>query len=184
MNLHRLSLKSKLSARCYSIASGLLAIFLVIALAIFCAIAKGQPLKEPNDTSMDRIDPCLGLHWHVVVNQENHSGPDRIILTDTADAQEKKIARHAAAKNILKAVAISPQIIIHVGDQIIVDQESELLHARLPAMALESGPLGARLRARLSAGKNSQMSVNGPVISVLATGLKQAKWLPMEWSSR
>jgi flagella basal body P-ring formation protein FlgA len=70
--------------------------------------------------------------------------------------------------------------VIRAGDRVTVDQETQVLHARFQAVALESAAVGQRMKVRLGTGTHSAQGLDGTVIAVLATAAGQAQWLTVE----
>jgi hypothetical protein len=121
------------------------------------------------------IDPCLGLHWQRVINPVHPEWPERLIpmgevLVDPIRSQR------VAATGDARVPDARPAFVIHVGEHIAVEQQTAVMYAKLQAVALESGTVGQRLRVRLNVGKDGSMSMNGPVIVVVAAAKGLARW--------
>ena len=155
------------------------AIFVLsILLAGDCAVlgqTKALSTSLSKGAEQEMLDPCLGLRWRIVGNPISAGGPVRLALLSGWSA------RRARSRNNIAAVVSDRSLpAIRVGDQVVVEQESTQLHARLAATAIESGAVGSRMRVKLRWGNSSQITANGPVILVVVTGLRQAKWLSVD----
>ena len=150
----------------------------------------------------EMTDPCLGLHWQLVVNSAHPGWPARMVLlepngreatnrafdsgrtkstspdgspADAGAAGKVEIARRISAAQKLPTV-------IQAGDQITLDQDSSVVTARLQAVALESARAEQPLRVRLIVnvdrqfGSNSVLTSRGPILTVVATGNHRAHW--------
>jgi hypothetical protein len=144
---------------------------------------------QDDEVSREIVDPCLGSRWQLHVDSSHPGWPGRLVLLDSAaghsgDAAGQSAYRsYAMADGIHRAGAsgndfpnLTLPLAIRVGEQITVEQDSEVLHARFQAIALESARVGQGMRVRLSAGTTVPLSMKGTVISVIATGMGRAKW--------
>jgi hypothetical protein len=148
--------------------------------------AYGSSLSKPMQDEVRRdlirrdfLDPCLGLHWQLMDDPKHPGGPGRLVQLRemaVADAGKRFAEANVASLDATPLKAPLLPVVIRAGERITVEQETPVLHARLTAVALESGAVGDRLRVRLNAGKNAAMGTAGPVIAVVATGKGLARW--------
>jgi len=122
-------------------------------------------------------DPCLGFHWRLVIDPAHPGWPGRLVLKMPNEAAPKQSSGIAVTR-----AKIPPAI--RVGDEVTVDQSSPILHAQFQAIALQPAAVGEELKVRLLAGRNKPLSAQGAVITVLAEGIKQARWLTTEGMAR
>lgn len=151
-------------------------------------------------------DPCLGFHWRLIVDPAGQGRPGRLVLLDQngTTAGGSMNGAHtvlASAASMLD----SASVIIRAGEHVVVDQDTGVVRARLNAIALESAASGQQLRVRLIVGpglsrnglsRNVELTAPGPVVSALATGAGEVRWLgssqtaqpanelAKEWTSR
>lgn len=163
----------------------------------------GQPAGEVGRNRgavlRDIFDPCLGFHWQLRVNPLDPDGPRRMVLLNPGNAhphQETGVVPRAVLRPAslpgasfsapsMRAEAhnsegeesapLPPVMVIRTGDRITLEQDSEFVHARFEAVALEPAVAGQRLRVRLSSFIAPDLSA--PVISVLALGAGSARWI-------
>jgi hypothetical protein len=138
-------------------------------------------------------DPCLGLHWRLVVDPAHPGWPGRMILLDqnAKDTRAKDMGGHASSAGSPAASndrSGGPEntpaagLVIRAGDPVMVEQDSGVLHARFQSFALESAATGQPLRVRLIVNSdprlraNSALTSRGPVISAVAMGTGRAAW--------
>jgi hypothetical protein len=132
-------------------------------------------------------DPCLGFHWRLIVDPAGQGRPGRLVLLDQNGTTAGGSA--SSAHTVLAPAASAPEsalVIIRAGEHVVVDQDTGVVRARLNAIALESAAFGQRLRVRLIVGpglprnglsRNAELTAPGPVVSALATGVGEARWL-------
>jgi hypothetical protein len=136
------------------------------------------------------VDPCLGSHWQLQIDPAHRDRPGRLVLMDSSDGRQSVGASEDASERHKLDEAGNPSqasqndtssssspLAIRAGEHLIVDQDSQVLRARFQAIALESAQIGQRMRVRLSATTTLPQSLKGAVISVVATGTGQARWL-------
>lgn len=134
------------------------------------------------------IDPCIGSRWQLLVDSEHPSWPGRLVLKSASEAHisnapgqylsgQVETRKHASnGIGQYAPAAITPPV-IHAGDHVIVDQQSQVIQAQFDAVAMEQAVVGQRLKVRLISPGNLQGSNQGPVISVLATDFGKVRWL-------
>lgn len=136
----------------------------------------------PGEIRREITDPCLGYHWRLIVDPAGQGRPGRLVLL----AQNGTTAHDSAsgAHTVLTPVASAPEsalVIIRAGEHVVVDQDTGVVRARLNAIALESAASGQQLRVRLIVGRglsgNAELTAPGPVVSALATGAGEARWV-------
>jgi hypothetical protein len=111
------------------------------------------------------IDPCLGTRWQRMADSRHPGGPARMVVTARGPALTAEHPDGQGSRSLTM-----PPTVIRVGDLLLVEQRSRVLVAHLEAVALEPAAVGR-------VGRNSEMSANGPVIRVEASGAGQARWI-------
>lgn len=114
------------------------------AVAPVAIISNVQPELAAGAVMKEIDDPGSGVRWLLVEDPAHPGGPGRLIATSSA------LPPLVAADREEKAAA--PQPVIRAGDQIQVEEHSNVVEATLEAVALSSAALGARLRVRLRVG--------------------------------
>jgi hypothetical protein len=137
-------------------------------------------LYAPTATAVSRefFDPCLRLHWQLQTNPAHPEQPGRLVLVNPNNTLPGQPAR--SAKNQPSPAHSSPAPIIHAGDRVTVDQQTEVLHAHFQAVALEPALPGQRMKVRLSVGDHSARGLDATILTVLATTPGQARWQASE----
>jgi hypothetical protein len=159
------------------------------------ALPPSLTVRAQGELRREFFDPCLGSRWHLVTNPEHPEWPGRLVLVEAGGlGVDRSIAEHAfhateAPTTVLRSGEIPvdsgiPAIVIRAGERVTVDQQTQVLHARFQAIALESAIAGQRMRVRLGAGTHSARGLDGVVIPVLATAPGQARWLAGEGVAR
>jgi len=155
-----------------------LIVFLLASVISFAATTSAVTLaSQVGELRKEIVDPCLGARWQLIVDPSHPGWPGRLILA----AMDEGVRSSHAARG---TAGLESTIAIHVGDQVSVDQSSPVIHAQFQAIALQSAAVGKVLRVRLMAGKNMPLNTQGVVVSVLATGVKQTRWLAPEGIAR
>ncbi len=140
----------------------------------------------PGEIRREIADPCLGLHWRLIVDPTHPGRPGRLVLLDQNDtvAGSKVDGTHMLAPDSFTFDLAS--ILIRAGEHVVVDQDTGVVRARLNAIALESAAPGQRLRVRLIVGpglsrnglsRNAELTAPGPVVSALATAAGEVRWV-------
>ena len=134
----------------------------------------------PGEIRREIADPCLGLHWRLIVDPSSSGKPGRLVLLDqNGTVNGSKVD----GTHMLPATATFDlaSVLIRAGEHIVVDQDTGVIRARLSAVALESAVAGQRLRVRLIVGsglsRNTELTAPGPIVSTLATGAGEARWV-------
>jgi len=141
------------------------------------------------ERSRDLIDPCLGSHWQLRVNPEHPGWPATLVLVSanagsgSGSAGRSEVERHTldrispfAGEGLKHFENLTLPLAIRAGESLIVEQDSPVLHAEFQAIALASARVGQGTRVRLSGGAMAPLSINGKVISVIATEAGHARW--------
>ena len=100
--------------------------------------AANEVVREINDAS-------LGSRWLLVNDTQNPGGPGRMILVPVQ--KDASALLHAAVGRDTK-----PPLIVHAGDNIVVEEHFKFVDARLAARALSPATEGAAFNARLAIG--------------------------------
>jgi len=163
----------------------------------------GETVRTQGTVLRDIFDPCLGFHWQLRVDPLDPDGPRRMVLlnpnhlhplreTGAASGVAVQLAsipgtsfstpslsinsRQREARDSAEGSGqLAPVMVIRTGDRIIVEQDSEFVHARFEAVALEPAVAGQRLRARLST--STVLDLSAPILSVVAVRAGEARWL-------
>lgn len=114
-------------------------------------------------------DPANGDRWLLMRNPSNPGGPGRMILAaslnETSKLERGGLASQASAQ--LHSATVSPAI--HIGDRLVIEENTPLVAARLEAVALNPASSGSPLNVRLTIG--------GKVLRVLALGPGHAAFM-------
>ena len=92
-------------------------------------------------------DPGTGNLWRLVRDPQRPAGPGRMMLAAPSGGEDG--GRRAVASRTAPA---SARPIINAGQEIEIDEQTAVVHARLEAEALEPARQGAAFRARLKMG--------------------------------
>jgi len=139
------------------------------------AIAVAASVSAHGEIRREIADPCLRSRWLLIVDPAHPGWPGRLVLKASSQGFRDDGARPATATGPLA---------IRAGDQVSVDQSSPILRAQFQAVALQSATVGEVLKVRLMAGRKMPLSAQGAVISVIAAGVKRARWLVTEGVTR
>ena len=108
------------------------------------------PAADPNIASTSIVreinDPHSGVRWLLLVNALHPGEPGRMVRADTFRGEFQK--PKAAGQ---KAPALF-QLAIHAGERVIVEEHSQVVDARLDAVALNPAAVGGVVRVRLAVG--------------------------------
>jgi hypothetical protein len=107
--------------------------------AVDPALASTSIVREIND-------PHSGARWLLLVNALHPGVPGRLVRADTVLGQFP--LPKAAGRNVT-AIA---QPVIHAGERVILEEHSEVVDARLDAVALNPAAIGGAVRVRLVVG--------------------------------
>jgi Chaperone for flagella basal body P-ring formation len=92
-------------------------------------------------------DPLLGKGWALVRDCAHPETPGRLV------AVPRNLPGAVYPENVTAAVSEAPIVQIRAGEQITLLKDSETLHLRLQAVAMERASRGQRIRVRLAVGK-------------------------------
>jgi hypothetical protein len=144
-------------------AAGLnLAVGLGMALVASCGMAQGRGHAAPAAAVREILDPDTGARWLLERDQSHPGGPGRLVL---GRATSSRSARSAA---VPKPAAPPPGI--HLGDRLIVEEDTPVASARLEALALGPAQPGEAFMVRLKIG--------GRVVRAVALGPGRAAFAP------
>lgn len=171
--------------------------------ALVTLAAAPQSGTAASSVSSVRIDPCLGTHWLLVADAAHPDRPGRWVqLASNASATRVRsvtgsVTGKIAEKLEASSEAGSPEGIqssasarkapvgmanvgaIHAGDHLLVRQDTQVLHARLAAVALESAEAGQPVRVRLLTAaqeRSGASGLTGAVLVVRVLGPGEAVW--------
>lgn len=114
------------------------------------------------------VDPCVGAHWKLVSDPVHPEQPGKLVLLNEGSVGHQYLPQ-GAEKPIVRS-----------GERVVVEQETQRLHSRLYAVALESAATGQRVRVRLVTGTSETRGSQGRVITVIAKGPGVSRWLSPE----
>jgi Chaperone for flagella basal body P-ring formation len=126
----------------YAIAFSIL--LLASSRLVFSAVCvAGAPPQPAAASYID--DPLLGKGWSLVRDCAHPETPGRLV----------PVPRNApgTAKNVTETVAKTPIVQIRAGESVTLLKDSETLHLRLQAVAMERASRGQLIRVRLTVGK-------------------------------
>lgn len=126
-------------------------------------------ISKDGEVRTELIDPCVGVHWRLLRDPAHPEWPGRLMLVDASETSESTHESKIAAP-----------LVIRVGELVTVRQDTELLHARFEAVALDAGKVGQRIRVRLRAKAAVVPDFAGRVIAVVATGPGETSWQVVE----
>lgn len=140
----------------------------LLFIATLCAhegFAVSQAPKTAADNSAIRLiteidDVQLSTRWILRGDPAHPGGPGVM----TPERYSKGVFRNTSS------LAVAAQPVIHGGDQVIVEEKSAVVEARLVAIALGSATAGTSFQARLQIG--------GKVVRVMALGDGRAMLVP------
>ena len=132
------------------------------------AVEAGTPVgPAPVGEVLRQIDdPAANGIWLLVRDPEHQAGPGRLIWVPRGASPALHSTDTVAApapKQVLKPV-------IFTGDQLVVEEETSVVDARLAATALNPAPVGAPLHVRLEVG--------GKVVRAIAVAPGLARLAP------
>jgi len=126
-------------------------------------------ISKDGEVRTELIDPCVGAHWLLLRDPVHPGWPGRLMLVDAGKT----------GKSTHESKAAVP-VVIRVGEFVTVQQNTELLHARFEAVALDAGRVGERIRVQLRAKTAVAPGFAGSVIAVVATGPGETSWRAVE----
>jgi hypothetical protein len=85
-------------------------------------------------------DPGTGNRWLLERNSEHPGWPGRLIRLEASAGEDSCLG------------SASPAVVIHAGDQVAVEKNTELIRVQLQAVALGSASTGQSVAVRLKAG--------------------------------
>ena len=100
----------------------------------------GEVLREIDD-------PATGDLWLLVRDPSLPAGPGRLLLVRHGDR-----LKAGASGKILTPARVVAQPIVRAGGQVLVEEHTPVVEARLEAVAMEPAVQGASFRARLTIG--------------------------------
>ena len=133
------------------------------------AVDSGAPLgPRPIGEVLRQIDDPAGHGtWLLVRDPVHQAGPGRLIWV-ARGASPALPATDTAAAAPVPQEALKP--IIFAGDQVVVEEQTAVVDARLAATALNPAPAGASLHVRLEVG--------GKVVRAIAVAPGRARLAP------
>ena len=171
----------------HSLGGGRLVVQCLSIVCLFMALASpGEERRSrSDDTKAVAVhqklfqDPCLGIRWTVVADQDHRDRPPRLFAVGTGEPGEAKLEELQrgvegrkegdSAENREHA-----RILIHPGDPVLIDQQTPSLHALFQGNALTAAGRGDLVRVRLRFGTG--FGSRGTVIVVVATQNGRAEW--------
>lgn len=114
-----------------------------------------QAVAEPSIVR-EIDDPHSGARWLLLTDANHPGGPGRLVL----DSAVPHKFLHSGADR--QKVQPPPQLVIHAGERVILEEHSQVVDARLDAIALNPAAVGGAVRVRLVVG--------GRVVRSLALG--------------
>ena len=91
-------------------------------------------------------DPHSGVRWLLLVNMLHPGEPGRMVRADTASG-ELPFTPTVGRKDLAL-----PQVVIHAGEKVILEEHTHVVDARLDAIALNPAAVGGTVRVRLAVG--------------------------------
>jgi hypothetical protein len=91
-------------------------------------------------------DPHSGVRWLLLVNTLHPGEPGRLVRADTvrSEVTQPKVAGQTAPALL--------QLVIHAGERVLLEEHSQVVDARLDAIALNPAAIGGVVRVRLVIG--------------------------------
>jgi hypothetical protein len=108
---------------------------------------QAAPAAVPYPIIRQIDDPHSGEVWLLLRDPGNPGGPGRLVPA----AQSAKVPG-SARQDLTQPIKCAP--VIRAGEQVLVEEHSARVDARLEAVALSSAAKGEKLRARLKIGGN------------------------------
>jgi len=108
--------------------------------------ASAQQVSVQGPVLREIDDPYTGARWLLMRDPVHPGGPGRLVLL----ANENHSAGEGAVRVELQPVALRP--IIRAGDRLIVEEHTQVVEARLEAVALNPAAAGSVLDVRLKIG--------------------------------
>jgi hypothetical protein len=133
-------------------------IAMLVFLMLSCAatmrpedLAAGTSQKTAGANAIRIIqDPHTSMLWVLERNPARPGGPGRMILLRPLECSDCNSVSNARPHAKISANNLSP--VIRSGDRVVVEEKSEVVEARLEAVALGSAAAGAELSVRLVIG--------------------------------
>ena len=110
------------------------------AARVVASASVGEVLREIDD-------PATGDLWLLVRDPSLPAGPGRLLLVRHGDR-----LKAGASGKILTPARVVAQPIVHAGGQVLIEEHTPVVEARLEAVAMEPAVQGASFRARLTIG--------------------------------
>lgn len=104
-------------------------------------------VTPPSNAGTYIDDPLLRKGWALVRDCAHPETPGRLVSVP------RNVAVAASPEKVTASVTEAALVQIHAGDAITLLKDSETLHLRLQAVAMERASRGQRIRVRLTAGK-------------------------------
>jgi len=125
-------------------------------------------------------DPCLGFRWTVAADPDHPQRPPHMVLAESGDPVSARLVHSQSGSAAKREVASledreRSRIVIHPGDLILINQDSQGVRAIFEGNALNSAARGDTFRVRLRFGTVSRNG--GIVIDVVATQVGRAQWM-------
>ena len=138
---------------------------LLTVLSATAAQAQSVAAQQMQTQTMRVIrDPHTAMQWLLETDPARPGGPGRLVLLDKQKSSQRESVD--IVKGIVEEIAKSGQklssAVIRSGDRLIVEENSDIVEARLEAVALNSAIEGAELRVRLAIG--------GKILQAIAIG--------------
>ena len=161
---------------------GLMRTFAWAALALMASLASAQPVgsvahprsdpsgAEPKHLSLEATsevireidDEATGDRWLLERDRTNPAAPGRMVRIESRGSDLS-----GGGNGALDRAPAQLRPVIHAGDEVIVEEHTAAVDARLEARALASAPIGAEFTARLKIG--------GVVVRVVALAAGRAR---------
>ncbi len=98
-------------------------------------------------------DPHTGDRWLLLRDRGHPGGPGRLVLAARPGIEPVSVRTAGGEQQAISATQGTPfHPVIHAGDQLIVEEHTAVVEARLEAVALGPAAQGAVFKARLKIG--------------------------------
>jgi hypothetical protein len=119
--------------------------------SLFISVGASVPRPVTDQVIREIDDPHSGARWLLMRNDSHPAGPGRLVLIAATCTQPEQ-GEHEDKSSCVAKEKTHLNPVIRTGDQLIVEENTAVIEARLEGVALGSATLGSAFDVRLKIG--------------------------------